>query len=481
LTSSTKLPKKMDKPEAFKLQDLDGTWVCPKGVFHHIHRAVLSSEGFLPRPFRADRADKHGLNHFSVGHRRRKGSAPSTLMRCQLRSRCYLLWTSPRYKEQWERHTPFIAGCLEALFIGPDGTEVRADVAKATNVCHLRLEACKSSCLRKSGIVGVMSSDELSFTEVATGKILTDSCDLSSSKDVKLRVSTCLSDMILAGRLRLIYADGRACEADVKHAYHLRQIFDCVAKHTSRPPEFVRIFAGCKQGMVQLRYTQPWICGPDDEVVLEVHLRETIAELWSSQRLSLLRDGQDWHVDLSKTWTLEQVREVLARETLRPSRFVRFASEDLYHKAWNLDIGESMNLEVQICPTVAELMNQSGVKIVNCMTGDEIELVAKEASCLESIQDLREHIARCRKLRATAVTLLANDKPLWDGDLYDLCAISAGSTIGVCLRDPKLCEQGQHEELVFFNNGYIDKVCIHCGPEWLMERRTLEPARVWRQ
>ena len=69
-----------------------------------------------------------------------------------------------------------------------------------------------------------------------------------------------------------------------------------------------------------------------------------------------------------------------------------------------------MNLEVQICPTVAELMNQSGVKIVNCMTGDEIELVAKEASCLESIQDLREHIARCRKLRATAVTLLANDK-----------------------------------------------------------------------
>ena len=54
--------------------------------------------------------------------------------------------------------------------------------------------------------------------------------------------------------------------------------------------------------MVQLRYTQPWICGPDDEVVLEVHLRETIAELWSSQRLSLLRDGQDWHVDLSKTW-----------------------------------------------------------------------------------------------------------------------------------------------------------------------------------
>ena len=131
---------------------------------------------------------------------------------------------------------------------GPDGTEVRADVAKATNVCHLRLEACKSSCLRKSGIVGVMSSDELSFTEVATGKILTDSCDLSSSKDVKLRVSTCLSDMILAGRLRLIYADGRACEADVKHAYHLRQIFDCVAKHTSRPPEFVRIFAGCKTG-----------------------------------------------------------------------------------------------------------------------------------------------------------------------------------------------------------------------------------------
>ena len=145
---------------------------------------------------------------------------------------------------------------------------------------------------------------------------------------------------------------------------------------------------------------------------------------------------------------------------------------------------------------------------------------------LVSIQDLREAIASILQLRATHVSLITGGKRLWDSNPFDLCDLQE-ETITVCVRDPQLCQQDQHEIpgfnfhglvgfllrmedrglkfricvfsvtcpavqepcvfpdgfflapriLTFCNNGYNDKVCIHCGGESWMENRTREPKR----
>ena len=471
----------------FSLEDLNGTWICPKGVLHTIQGGMLflaegSSENFPETlQFRADRTDRHGPNHFSVGRRRRKGTHPSTLRRCILRSSCSLQWTSPDMQETWQRFVPCIARCEKILLVGPDGTdgtEVPVHVTKATNAKQL----CTAAMVPFYGQLGVYCSDEIALTEVATGKVLTDCCDLSKSGDVqepvKLRVSTCLANLISFAGVRLVYQDGSECKADLSRAYRVAHVFEKVAEHTSRPLDFVTLFQIGSGGKSEpLWNNHIWRARQDHKVVLEVHLRETVAELWSSRRLTLMRDGQDWHIDLSSTWDIGQLRELAASLTKRPPRFVRFTADGKELRTWDPNPGESILLNVQLCPTVTELC-QTGVKIVSSLTGDEIPIAAEEATGLQSIQDLREHIARRHSMRPTGVMLLANAQPLWDAQIFDLSMLGAGDSIGVCLRNPKLCEEGQHDNVVFCSNGHSDTVCVHCGPLSLMSRHYIpEPPR----
>ena len=458
------------------MEDLDGTWIDPKKTLHTISRGVLhedtSAKASEVLKFRADRDDKHGPSHFSIGFKQRKGARPSTLRRCLLRDGCELEWTSPCMKETWQRFLPQIARCEKIIFVGPDGTEVTVDVTSAKNARDLHSEAYKHFGKQ----LGHCFCYEVCLAEVATDKVLTDQGDISSGDDIKLRVSTHLEYSISCGYMRFAYSDGSICEADLSGAYQVQDVIATIAAHTSRPPDFVKLFITSSDGKREQMRTYMRRMLPE-KVVVEVCLQETVSELWSSQRLVLQRDAQDWPLDLSDTWSLQQLQELVASETGRPRRLVRFSLDGQELKKWEPPKDQKLVIAVQTCPTVAELLGEIGVKIINSFTGDEILLDTGEVSCLKCIQELREHIAQRNSMRATGVTLLANDKPLWDSDPFDLCMLSTGGTIGVCLRSPTLCEEGQHEIMNFLNNGYNDQVCIHCGPLWLMEGRTEQPLR----
>ena len=157
---------------------------------------------------------------------------------------------------------------------------------------------------------------------------------------------------------------------------------------------------------------------------------------------------------------------------------MRFLWEEKELKEWNPEkFPEKFTVTVQLAPCIHELL-KSGVR-VSYISGEAVDYHMEASPAqLVGIQDLREAIAGSKKIRATAVSLITNSgKSLWHSQPFDLCDLGCDDSITVCIRDPELCAQGQHEIMCFSNNGYNDQICIHCGSESYMEGRMREPRR----
>eukprot|EP00930_Biecheleria_cincta_P004226 TRINITY_DN105125_c0_g1_i1.p1 TRINITY_DN105125_c0_g1~~TRINITY_DN105125_c0_g1_i1.p1 ORF type:complete len:490 (-),score=55.09 TRINITY_DN105125_c0_g1_i1:116-1585(-) len=481
-------PQESERREkrAFAIRDLDGSWLCPQGLVHTIETGVLrwgaGKQGTSTEllTFRSDRQDKHGPNHFSVGQRKRKGSTPSTLRRCILRSSCTLQWTSPRMAETWQRFRPNVAIAKTVTLVIADGTVVKSiNASSITNVEKLRSTAWMHAITRFS-----CPLEDVSLTVDPTGQVLNDESDFFSSEEtITLKVSTNLADLIACNGLHLVSSGESSFDMSLSGVFTLRQLFASVAHHTRRPISFVSLFQLANGTREEMLPHHGFVTR--ETLQVEVCLRATVAEIWSSNRLILVdTHGQQMQPDLSTAHTLDDLRAGIGRHTMRPSRFVRFlvAPENtLELKQWDtarLLQTEKVTLTVQLAPTIAELIGRHDVQITSGLSGNPIPLDADIHSKLVSIQDLREAIASHYHVRATGVQLLlALGKQLWDSEPFDLCDIPTGETISVFVRDLGLCKQGQHDEMTFHNNGYNDRVCIHCGPTHFMEGRTQEPKR----
>eukprot|EP00438_Fugacium_kawagutii_P026501 Skav202812 [mRNA] locus=scaffold326:1073910:1076220:+ [translate_table: standard] len=275
--------------------------------------------------------------------------------------------------------------------------------------------------------------------------------------------------MISRNSLELIFSDGQSRVVDLKGATSLRDLWAMLALQTRRPPSFVQLQRS--QGEKLKPYDNLQV----ESISLQVSLTETVAEWWSSERLIITgMRGEACPYDLSSAETLGDACQIIGGETARPARFVRFLDGEQQLKDWDpATFPEVLRLQMQLAPTIHELF-QAGVKI-NYLSGEEVPV---DLQSMISIQDLRDAIASSLNLRATGVSLIASSgKCLWDSDPFDLC--DPTPTITVCVRDPQLCADGHHDMMCFFNNGYNDHVCIHCGDTFFMERRTLEPKRHW--
>lgn len=386
-------------------------------------------------------------------------------------------------RETWRRFSPAVAQTAKVRLALADGTELTdLDASDIVNVEQLRSRAW-SHLLRKCSCHHL----DVTLTETATGRLLMDDSDLSPSVSghAALKVSTHVEDLVSSKRLDIALPDGACVDADLSAAFSLRSLFTILARHTSRSEQFVSLYE-VHEGERKQLLPHGRISAARSHVKIEAHLAKTVADFWSSQRLALLTaDGKPLHMDLSEAYTLNDVRTVVGRTTPRPPRFVRFfislhgARQEF--KEWNAERfsdTDKVDIEVQLAPTVAELFSHHQVQLVNSLSGSPVQLDSSSLASLVSIQDLREAVASLRGVRATCVNLLApSGKQLWDSEPFDLSGLCHGDAISICIRNPALCEEGQHEKMTFGNNGYNDHLCIHCGQECFMEGRLREPMR----
>ncbi|CAJ1440660.1 unnamed protein product [Effrenium voratum] len=464
------------------MERLNGHWVpststtLPPAVLHIIDQGRVFWDDGTGKSWRlrADPEHKYGPDHFSIGERKRKGTRPSTLRKCILRSSCTLEWMSPGVEQCWIRFAPNLAS-LETLQLvtaeGSDLASVLVDLkhekcfSQIVNVEKLRYFA-RVRCVPSSqtGIV----ADDLSLTEVATGKVLKDNSDLSSSGHPPVvKVSTYIADMISRNALELVFSDGKHRDIDLSHVMSGQDVFVLLSQQTKRPAHFITLETRDKDG--QLQKLERLFRRLPDPAVIQVHLTETVSEWWLSNRLIIVGpDGQRCHSDLSEAGTLWDACEIIGRDTSRPGRFVRFLLEGNVLKEWTpSQFPDSLTLTLQLAPCIHELLE--GVP-VTYISGEALDV---DSTGLVGIQDLREAIAAKLKLRATHVSLISRGESLWDSMPFGLLEAEA---ITVCIRSPELCAQGEHEICTFSNNGYNDRICIHCGRESYMEGRMRQPA-----
>lgn len=498
------------------MERLTGSWIpstflsSPPPVIHVIQQGRLVwDHGTSGKVWslRADPVQKYGPNHFSIGERKRKGTRPSTLKKCILRSSCSLQWTSPQVAERWTRFAPVLSSFEKVQLVNADESDLALVDMKLEKIVNLQQLRSLARRLRFPGCCDC-STDDVSLTEVSSGRVLQDESDLSSSEHPEhvpvIRASSYIADMISRNSLELIFTDGKHRDIDLCHVKNIPDIFAALAQQTQRPESFISLEIrrdGNPSKLERFHHLQ------GDSAVIQVHLTETVAEWWLSKRLIIvdvvghlatlatlanLGNGDNGEttdslrclrcLDLSEARSLSDAYEAIGRHTSRPARFVRFLEgKNLKElKVWSpnqFNQFPELTLTLQLAPCIHELL-QSGLQL-KYLSGDAFEFIETEKISLVGIQDLREAIATRLELRATAVSLITSSgKNLWDSDPFDLCDITEISeTITLCLRNPELCLEGHHDIHTFCNGGYFDQVCIHCGDEFFMEGRKREPRR----
>ena len=499
------------------MEQLTGSWIpstflsiSPPPVIHVIEQGRLVwDHGTSGKVWslRADPVQKYGPNHFSIGERKRKGTRPSTLKKCILRSSCSLQWTSPPVAERWTRFAPVLSSFEKVQLVNADESDLALVDMKLDKIVNLQQLRSLARWLRFPGCC-YCSTDDVSLTEVSSGKVLQDEFDLSSSEHPEhlpvIRVSSYIADMISRNSLELIFTDGKHRDIDLCHVKSIPDIFSALAQQTQRPESFISLEIRRDGKLLKLERFHHL---QSDSAVIQVHLTETVAEWWLSKRLIIvdvvghlatlatlanLGNGDDngentdslrclRSLDLSEARSLSDAYEAIGRHTSRPARFVRFLEgrELKELKVWSPNQFPELTLTLQLAPCIHELL-QSGLQL-KYLSGDAFEFIetSSENISLVGIQDLREAIATRLKIRATGVSLITSSgKNLWDSNPFDLCDITETSeTITLCVRNPELCLQGHHDIHTFCNGGYFDQVCIHCGDEFFMEGRKREPRR----
>lgn len=503
------------------MEQLTGSWIpstflsiSPPPVIHVIEQGRLVwDHGTSGKVWslRADPVQKYGPNHFSIGERKRKGTRPSTLKKCILRSSCSLQWTSPQVAERWTRFAPVLSSFEKVQLVNADESDLALVDMKLDKIVNLQQLRSLARWLRFPGCCDC-STDDVSLTEVSSGRVLQDESDLASSEHPEhlpvIRVSSYIADMISRNSSELIFTDGKHRDIDLCHVKSIPDIFSALAQQTQRPESFIFLEIRRDGNLLKLERFHHL---QSDSAVIQVHLTETVAEWWLSKRLIIvdvvghlatlatlanLGNGDDngenkgettdslrclRSLDLSEARSLSDAYEAIGRHTSRPARFVRFLEgrELKELKVWSPNQFPELTLTLQLAPCIHELL-QSGLQL-KYLSGDAFEFIetSSENISLVGIQDLREAIATRLKIRATGVSLITSSgKNLWDSNPFDLCDITETSeTITLCVRNPELCLQGHHDIHTFCNGGYFDQVCIHCGDEFFMEGRKREPRR----
>eukprot|EP00435_Cladocopium_sp_Y103_P058514 s2039_g20.t1 len=496
------------------MEKLTGSWIpsalasiSPPPIVHVIDQGRLvwdhgTSNGTgKVWSLRADPVLKYGPDHFSIGERKRKGTQPSTLKKCILRSSCSLQWTSPQVAERWTRFSPVLTSFEKVQLVNADESDLALVDLKLDKIVNLQqlldlkldkivnLQQLRSLARRLRFPAYDCSIDDVSLTEVSSGRVLQDESDLSSSRDLPVvRVSSYIADI------------------DLSHAKSIPDIFASLAEQTKRPEGFISLESRCPDG--SLRKLERFHHLQSDSAVIQVQLTKTVGEWWLSNRLIIvdivghlatvaatLDSGENREnsgekrtqclrclrcLDLSEARSLSDSYEAIGRHTSRPGRFVRFLLEGEELKVWSPNQFHQipLTLTLQLAPCIQELL-QSGLQVKYLSGEDAFETSDTSDISVVGIQDLREAIAVKLKIRATAVSLITSSgKNLWDSDPFDLCDIT-NETITVCVRNPELCLQGHHDIFTFCNGGYFDQICIHCGDEFFMEGRIREPRRYW--
>ena len=279
---------------------------------------------------RADPVQKYGPNHFSIGERKRKGTRPSTLKKCILRSSCSLQWTSPQVAERWTRFAPVLSSFEKVQLVNADESDLALVDMKLEKIVNLQQLRSLARRLRFPGCD--CSTDDVSLTEVSSGRVLQDESDLVSSEHPEhvpvIRASSYISDtwvclvgdlayvpngkstmtgesivnnseyvlffghplskskdMISRNSLELIFTDGKHRDIDLCHVKSIPDIFAALAQQTQRPESFISLEIrrdGNLSTLERFHHLQ------GDSAVIQVHLTETVAEWWLSKRLIIV-------------------------------------------------------------------------------------------------------------------------------------------------------------------------------------------------
>ncbi|CAE7624678.1 FXR2 [Symbiodinium sp. CCMP2456] len=373
------------------MEKLTGHWVHPTApsVVHVIKNGTLlwAADGSPGATWkiRADPVQKYGKDHFSVGERKRKGSKASTLRKCILRSSLDLEWMSPSVAQHWKRLAPNMASCQEVKLVDAKGSELALVDLKSEKI--LNVADLRHLIKRKYFKSLTCFADDISLTEVATGKLLSDESDVSSSDILPpvVRVSSYISDMISRNSLHLIFSDGKQRDVSVAEGSRgapvqsIRDLTAWVATETQRPEAFITVYHGdpksspalSKYGSLQL-----------ESATLHLQLMETLGEWWVSKKLKVLNsDGTPCTSDLASAGSFMEARQIIARDTLRPTRFVRLLLGDERKEMINWDEKllaehEVLTLTAEMAPCIQELL-QRGVQ-VKYMSGEVLDLSAFE-------------------------------------------------------------------------------------------------------
>ena len=230
-----------------------------------------------------------------------------------------------------------------------------------------------------------LSSDDISLTEVATGKLLSNESDVSSGDILPpvVRVSTYISDMISRNSLHLIFSDGK--QRDVSSAERsrgapvqsIRDLMAWLATETKRSEHFITIYHGDANSALGT-----WHSLQLESATLRVQLMETFGEWWVRKKLSVLNsDGTPCTSDLAGAAGFMEARQIIAKDTLRPTRFVRLLLGDERKEMINWDQKlmaehEHLTLVVEMAPCIQELLHR-GVQ-VKYMSGEVVDLSAFE-------------------------------------------------------------------------------------------------------